>query len=305
MEWATLNLGWWMSNLFPDAVTDGILGFAAATACAASNDFRQKVIDKYRRLLGINGTPQRCLQLAEGMVKNFLYTLEELREVMRMTHVGPREFVEFHNMEYVDAALARGKGAVLATVHLGNWEFTGSALSLMDYPLYGVAWSARNPLIERYIQFLRKHSGLRTIFPDQHAQLRIYRQLKANSLVAFVLDIGQWENGIPVNFCGDKYLFPKGPLFFAARTGASLIPSVNYRDENKRLHLAFEKPLEIPETLDEEQEIVIMQTLASTLEGHVRAHPEQWLWIPSDSEFISEMRNHEACVEQEPTGASA
>ncbi|HNT35266.1 MAG TPA: lysophospholipid acyltransferase family protein [bacterium] len=314
LEWTVLRLSWSYSRLVPSWAVDRTISFLSTLTCAFSTGMREQSLDKYAKLLmsepGGMGTDKaisaervssvrvpsvfQCECLTEKLVGSFLRNLLELDWIQRMVHEGPREFVTFDHLERLDAALAAGRGAVLATVHLGNWELVGSALSLLGYPLRGVAWTARNRFIQKHLENLRSQTGLVTIFPDASAQIRIYRDLKANRPIAFVLDLGQWENGVPVRFCGNDYLFPKGPLFFAQRTGAALIPSVSYRDETGRIHLLFEKPLDVPSqgasSIETEK---AMQTLATVLEGRVRQHPGQWLWVPAAKHQIAEMRRRD------------
>jgi len=270
--------------------------FFAWSICKMGRKFRQKVVHKYALLLNTDSNSNECNRLAQEMVESFLWNVVEIDKIGDAAEQGPREFLAFHNLEYLEAALAKGKGAILASVHVGNWEMAGAGLSLLGYPLHGVAWMARNPLIENRIVQLRKKSGLRTIFPDQHAQMQIYRLLRKNCPVAFVLDLGKWENGIPVKFCGEDYAFPRGPIFYAQRTGAALIPTTTHRGDDGKIHLVLDAPVDVPDrNAGEEAEQQTMQKLAETLEEHVREFPEQWLWIPSDSESIAHMRenNHE------------
>jgi len=96
-----------------------------------------------------------------------------------------------------------------------------------------------------------------------------------------------------VKFCGEDYAFPRGPIFYAQRTGAALIPTTTHRGDDGKIHVVFDSPVDVPaRDAGEEIEQQVMQKLAATLELHVREHPEQWLWIPSDSETISQMREN-------------
>lgn len=314
-EWTVLKLAWGYSRHVPEWAVEKLIRFFSSLTCSFSTGMREQSLDKYARLLmrrptsiGNDGAENQehsdesgniasafeCERLTEEMVGSFFRNLIELDLVRRMLKEGPREFVTFDHLERLDAALAAGKGAVLATVHLGNWELAGNALPMLGYPLYAVAWTARNRYIQRHFENLRRQTGMATIFPNSSAQMKIYRLLKANCPIAFVLDLGEWESGMPVRFCGNDYLFPKGPLFFAQRTGAALIPVLSFRDEDGRVHLLFEKPLDIsaaganPADLER-----VMQTLAAILEKHVREHPGQWLWVPAAKHQIAEMRKRD------------
>ena len=58
-------------------------------------------------------------------------------------------FEAVHGWELVEERLARGKGLILVTGHLGNWELGGAYLAARGLPIDAVARHMANPLFDR------------------------------------------------------------------------------------------------------------------------------------------------------------
>jgi KDO2-lipid IV(A) lauroyltransferase len=66
----------------------------------------------------------------------------------------------------------------------------------------------------------------------------------------------------------------------ALRTGAAVVPTYIYLDENgmQNMHILPEIPLVI--TGDEEKDLIVnTQNFTNFTEQIVREHPEQWVWM--------------------------
>jgi len=134
-----------------------------------------------------------------------------------------------------------------------------------------------NPLVARWIKRGRHLSGLELLAPKGSA-LAAYRALKKGRLVVFVQD--QRHNaGIPVEFFGRPALTSRGFGVLAARTGAPLFGTWQWRDETGHHHVAFE-PISV-DLPDEKDAAVLALTQASQqfYEEKIRERPHSWLWL--------------------------
>jgi KDO2-lipid IV(A) lauroyltransferase len=178
----------------------------------------------------------------------------------------------------VEERLARGKGLILVTGHLGNWELGGAYLAARGLPIDAVARHMNNPLFDDYLTQTRQRIGM-TVVHDEQAVRRVPRSLRSGRAVAFLVDqgaIGLASTWVP--FFGRYAKTPRGPAVFALRLGAPVVFGVALRRPSGRYQLTFE-PIDAAETGDRESDVDrIVAEYTSVLERWVRRAPEQYLW---------------------------
>jgi KDO2-lipid IV(A) lauroyltransferase len=178
----------------------------------------------------------------------------------------------------VEERLSRGKGLILVTGHLGNWELGGAYIAARGLPLDAVARHMANPLFDRYLTSTRHRIGM-TVVHDEDAVRRVPRSLRGGRAVAFVVDqgaVGLASTWVP--FFGRLAKTPRGPAVFALRLGAPVVFGVALRQPSGRYQLSFE-PIDVTETGDREVDVDrIVADYTLVLERWVRRAPEQYLW---------------------------
>ena len=185
---------------------------------------------------------------------------------------------EVTGWELVDRALAQGRGFMIVTGHLGNWELGGSYVAARGVPLEAVARRMENPLFDRYLTETRRRIGM-TVIHDADAVRRVPRALREQHSVAFLIDqgaVGQATTWVP--FFGRYAKTPRGPAVFALRLRAPLLFACALRQPNGRFVIHFEEvPVEQTGTLDADVDRIVA-SYTSTLERWVRRAPEQYFW---------------------------
>ncbi len=195
---------------------------------------------------------------------------------------GGREIVElFESVEgwsIVEERLARGKGLIVVTGHLGNWELGGAYLAARRLPIDAVARHMSNPLFDRYLTRTRQAIGM-SIVHDEDAVRRVPRSLRAGRAVAFLIDqgaVGLASTWVP--FFGRYAKTPRGPAVFALRLGSPIVFGVAIRQPSGRFRLVFE-PIDVAETGDRDADVDrIVADYTAALERWVRREPGQYLW---------------------------
>jgi Kdo2-lipid IVA lauroyltransferase/acyltransferase len=187
-------------------------------------------------------------------------------------------FEEVNGWPLVEERLARGKGLILVTGHLGNWELGGAYLAARGLPIDAVARHMANPLFDRYLTTTRERIGM-TVMHDESAVRRVPRALRAGRAVAFLVDqgaVGLASTWVP--FFGRYAKTPRGPAVFALRLGAPVVFGVALRRPSGRYALTFE-PIDTIGTGDREADVDrIVAEYTATLERWIRQAPEQYLW---------------------------
>ena len=178
----------------------------------------------------------------------------------------------------VEERLAREKGLILVSGHLGNWELGGAYLAARGLPMQAVARYMENPLFDRYLTRTRERIGM-TIVHDDQAVRRVPRALRTGNAVAFLIDqgaVGLASTWVP--FFGRFAKTPRGPAVFALRLGTPMVFGVAIRQPSGRFRLTFE-PIDTTATGNLEADIErIVTAYTAALERWVRRAPEQYFW---------------------------
>ena len=127
---------------------------------------------------------------------------------------------------HLDAALAVGRGVVLLTAHLGNWEFAGRLLSTRGGRTAHVVLSAeQDRALEQYLRL--DGPQLRFVTRRQATStLGLLAALRRGELVAMQADRPTGGRGDALApFFGEPAAFPLGPFVLARAAGAAVIPA--------------------------------------------------------------------------------
>ena len=188
--------------------------------------------------------------------------------------------VDVSGAEHVEAALAAGRGALLVTAHIGNWELHGMAHGWLFGPIGVVARPLDNPALDARLCDVRRRPG-NTVIYKKRALPQVLRLLRENRGVAFLIDQNvQAGDGVFVDFFGRPAATTTVAAALALKTGCALIPTHTELGDDGRYALVYEPPLAAPSTGDRAADVRrLTQRLTGVIEGWVRRRPEQWLWL--------------------------
>lgn len=200
--------------------------------------------------------------------------------------LGPMRRFTLKNSKLVGAenwrlAKARGTGVIFLSSHVGNWEVmaaTGAVHGGMDLTI--VTKRLKPDWLHHAIESGRARCGVAGAYEPRTLK-DVLRQLGKGETVGFVLD--QYA-GPPVGLRVPVFGIPVGTssavATLARRTGASVLPVVNYRTPQGGFVVEIRPALEWIKTEDAEQEIALNTAkYAQEMEKDIYNHPEQWLWI--------------------------
>lgn len=174
-------------------------------------------------------------------------------------------------VENLDAAIARGRGVILALPHMGSWDVAAAYASARGYAVSAVAERFPGSLNDAVVAS-RGRFGME-IIPMGRAAIRgISAALQANRIVALLCDLEQGP-GVSVRFFGRSAVVPAGPAAIALKTGAALLPAYVYSTGPGRYVGVVEEWL--PRSEDESRES-LAQKVIDRFELFIREHPDQW-----------------------------
>jgi lauroyl/myristoyl acyltransferase len=170
-------------------------------------------------------------------------------------------------------ALAHGRGLVVLTAHLGNWELAGRLLvDRARRPTHVVVAAEADPGVQR---FLRGRPGpIRFVERGRPtAALALIAALRRGEVVALQGDRALGDrSGSRARFFGAPAWFPLGPFVLARAAGAPVVPAFCVLGDDWRYRITVDEPFHVG--LAEER-----QALARWVDGLERvitAHPDQW-----------------------------
>lgn len=186
---------------------------------------------------------------------------------------------EVHHPERITDAAAKGKGVIVALPHLGNWEMAGPAAADLGVPMLAAAEALPNRRIVDWFLDTRAALGIEVVIigQDRTATTKLLARLREGGAIALVADRDLSKTGIEVEFFGERTTLPAGPVAFADRTGATLLPVGCYFRAGRGHDFEIGLPIEIPDLPDRKDRIAAgTQNFANALEDLIRRAPEQW-----------------------------
>jgi KDO2-lipid IV(A) lauroyltransferase len=177
-------------------------------------------------------------------------------------------------------AHAQGKGVFFLASHVGNWEImsAGGAVQLgMDLML--VTKHLKPEWLHQAVEKCRGRCNVRATYEPRTLR-DVLAHLKKGGTVGFVLD--QYA-GPPVGVRVPVFGVPVGTTtavaMLAKRTGAPVLPVVNYREPDGRYRIDIRPPVEWEEGDPSTEVAVNTARFAALMEKDIHHHSEQWLWI--------------------------
>ncbi|GKU37567.1 phosphatidylinositol mannoside acyltransferase [Mycobacterium montefiorense] len=201
------------------------------------------------------------------------------REAFRLPSMDHRVLARqvdetFVGADHIDAALAAGRGVVLALPHSGNWDMAGLWLAQTRGTFTTVAERLKpESLYRRFIAY-RESLGFE-VLPlsggDRPAFEVLCERLRANRVVCLMAERDLTRSGVEVDFFGEPTRMPAGPARLAIETGAALCAAHCWNEPDGW-------PVEIFPPLDCSSGDVkaITQALADQFTRNIAAHPEDW-----------------------------
>ena len=188
-------------------------------------------------------------------------------------------------LESVEKAAREGRGVVVVSAHLGNWEVGGAAVAARGCPMDIVVARQRNELFDRYLTRSRKRLGF-GIIPRGEARRGVLRALKEGRAVGIMGDQDARRAGVFADFFGRPASTARGPAVLAMRAGAEVVTMFAIRRPGWRprytVHL---EPLAMTvrggggSVARDEAVVALTQAFTNRIEERVREHPGQYLWL--------------------------
>lgn len=268
----------WVVVMLPERVALG-LGSLLGWVVGVVLRIRRVDTDRHLRI----AFPERDSGWRRRMARgSYIHLAREAAMTLRLSRMAPEEIVRRTKVEGFEAlrdAAAGGRGAVVISGHLGNWEVAAAAVAARGVPMDVAAHLQKNPFFYRHMVERQDRLGLTVIGKNEAFRL-VPKALAAGRVVALIADQNIRRRGVFVDFFGRTAATVKGPALFALRTGAPVFFGVAVRERGypSRYRVIIEAvPFrEGAHGADAIRDLT--QRHVARLEARIREAPSQYFW---------------------------
>ena len=248
-------------RLLPVRAADRLAVWIARLAFALRVPARARLEENLARLLGRDPGPEVEAMAVEAF-DNFALSFTDFLRAGHAPLGRLNEAVEVHGAEHLATARTSGRGVIVLSAHLGNWELGAAWLAAGGMPLHLVARPHASHWVERFYARRRHARGVR-LMTERPLWRPAAAALRRHEWVALMADRSTPELGT-----GRRASVCAWASVLARRTGALVLPAVIVRQASGSYALHFERPLE--------PSAVRVDGFVESLRRHLQRHPRQW-----------------------------
>jgi KDO2-lipid IV(A) lauroyltransferase len=292
-----------MVPLVPLRLAEWVAQAAGLALWALRPGLRDRVEANLRHVPSLARDPEQRRWAVRGVFRHLALNYVDFFRIHRLTAATILAGWTIQGQDVFDAAVARGRGVIVLTAHLGNFEFAAARMAAMGYPMLIPAERLKPEPLFQLVARLRSHHGVRFVPVDSTQTLReMFAALREGQLVILAADRDVLGTGVTAPFFGAPARLPTGPVLLAHRSGAAVIGAFTWREGRGRaggiivpLDLAGSgagDPADavspesatagaaVPDDQRHRRTAVVVRALEPVvrmLEEQIAAHPQQWV----------------------------
>ncbi len=239
---------------------------------------RASISSNVRHVLGPNVTDGRVSHVTREVFRNAGRNWLDMIRLPRFDADSSENKLTVHGWHHLEKAIARGRGVLLASVHMGNMDVAVQVIQARSIKLTILSEVLEPPSLDRLSRRLRGHNGM-SLLPVTYSGLKTaIQRLKRGEVVAIACDRAIQGSGVLTEFMGKPALLPVGAVKLAHRTGASIVPAFTARLKDNHSVFYFEPPIEAsangggPEASSQ-----LFARIVALMEKYIRRFPGQWV----------------------------
>jgi len=242
---------------------------------------RRRIIKNLRQAFGEIYSAATKKGLAKGVQEHFVRNLVDcFVQLNQPDHI--RDIATIQGMEYLVAALAKGRGVIALGAHIGNFVLVGARLGVEGYrfhTLFRLPSDERlKSIINRYL-VPRFYQQVIPSRPKLVAVRQILSRLKRNEIV-FILGDNLKKGKVETLLFGQRVPSPRGPVSLALRSGAAVVPLYLIRNYQGGMELIIEPEIALRRNGRLSEDITQnTHHIVGYLENLIRRYPDQWNWL--------------------------
>jgi predicted LPLAT superfamily acyltransferase len=203
-----------------------------------------------------------------------------LDKIVVMAGIDNKFTYDFDGEENLRHIVNGGRGGILLSAHVGNWEAAGHLLRRLDTRINVVMYDGEHQQIKDYLQHVTGGRNLNVILikPDMSHVYAMGEALQKNELICLHADrFLEGNKTVVKNFLGEEAHFPQGPFLLSSSFKVPV--SVVFAFKESRTHYHFYGSSLLERSRDESKTDFMDRLLSNftqELEQKVKIYPEQW-----------------------------
>ncbi len=227
---------------------------------------------------------KRTTSLLKIYKNYYIFGQTILDKVALLAGVKTKFTIDHEGGKNLDKIAAMGKGGILVSAHIGNWEIAGQLLNRLDTTFNILMYENEKEKLKAYLDGVEKKKNVKIIAikdGEMGHLIELHNAFSNNELVVMHGDRFR-ENAKTTEaiFLGKSALFPIGPFIMAAKFGVPLSVVFAVKETSTHYHFFATDPIEVKKTRTEEQTNAAVQALLQKylieVEKMVYRYPEQW-----------------------------
>jgi predicted LPLAT superfamily acyltransferase len=189
--------------------------------------------------------------------------------------------IDIDGYEALKGMTDQGKGFILLTAHVGNWQVAMTALNRFGKSVYLMMRPEDNVAVKEALNIDNEAENVKIISTDDSLTgvLEAMKAIKKGNIVSIMGDRTYGFTAAEATFLGDKVHFPIGAFSLATAVQCPVVVFLSAKvGVNKYIvdvsHI-IPAPVGVRGKKDEEI-AAALQEFAGVLEDYVKAHPFQW-----------------------------
>jgi len=299
VKYLQLKLAKFMGRVFPRRIGYGIARRIADLYVLLDRRGRECVITNLQQIhqhAGVILSPRSSRALARETFLNFAKYLVDFFHFMDIDPARLNRLIEPTDLwNTLDTLRARGKGVIILSAHMGNWELGVAWVAARGYPVHAVALQHPDPKVNSLYWRQRTARGL-SVIPMGRAARGCLTALRHNEIIALVGDRDFSASATTFEFFGKPARLPDGPAKLALATGAPILPTFMVRVAGERFRYVIGDPIFVNPAKDTVE--MVMRRIAHALEQVISQHSEQWFLFHNPWDIEQDMALVAAMVTQ-------
>ncbi|MEJ5284539.1 MAG: lysophospholipid acyltransferase family protein [Brevinematia bacterium] len=236
-------------------------------------EYNFKIVFKNKNL-----TEDEKKELLKKLYYNIVLYAVEYLKLRIVTPKNYQKFVLFEGYENVDIALKDGKGLIVVTAHIGNWEYLGGIPAKLGKNLAVIINRQFNPYTDWWLKRIReKDGGIKCFYNEVGDLSKIVRHLKSGGIIGTLVDQTYYFQPIFVPFFGVNAATADGPAKLHLKYGAPIMLAFAIRMPDKKYKLIYYPHIYFEKTENFEEDCKkIMSYINSEYEKIILKYPDQW-----------------------------
>jgi KDO2-lipid IV(A) lauroyltransferase len=253
-----------------------LFGWLGALAYLTLAKSRRVALVNLRFIYGSAFPDKEIRRIALGAFVNLGRCSYDVARLGRMTPDGIRKIVAVTGVDHLDAALARGKGVVGVTGHVGNWELLAAYLALAGYPVNVIASRLKDVRLDTLVADLRRKAGL-VVIERSRGLKEALLALRRGEFLGLLIDQDTAVDSVVVDFLGKPAKTAVGMVKLAAHTGAAIVPMAALGNEDGTYRIEIKEPIAVSGNGARLADDV--GKCSKAVEAFINAEPAQWVWM--------------------------